>query len=479
MAARRRWREPPAGCLGGASEKAQKKVALTPHQIVVLAVAIEIALLGIAAVVEFSCRKKRPPSASQPAGPAPGRPDIAQTAAGRGGPLSAGTPSATDAQPEKLPLGAAGTAPTSPAPETRARAEAQPPARAASSAAPNGTQPAPAGGPIRATADSAPTADAGSLRARRIFHGVGKTRARLLAVITGVLGRPGAPLAETCEQLEEALIAADVGVAAAAKLVGQVKQRLAPGATPEQVRQALKEAMVRILQATARPPADPGEAPLVVLVAGVNGVGKTTSVAKLAAKFKAERGPVVVAAADTFRAAAIDQLAVWCRRAEVELIRQQQGADPAAVAFDAVQAARSRGAKTVIIDTAGRLHTRTNLMEELKKIARVVGREIAGAPHERWLVVDATTGQNAISQAAVFTGALELSGVILAKLDSSARGGVIIAIADQLGLPVRFVGLGEGLEDLQEFDPAEFCEALLAEERAQGEQVEALRPAAA
>jgi fused signal recognition particle receptor len=202
---------------------------------------------------------------------------------------------------------------------------------------------------------------------------------------------------------------------------------------------------------------------LVVLLAGVNGVGKTTTVAKLAALLKAERGPVIVAASDTFRAAAIDQLQVWCDRVGVDLIKQKQGSDPAAVAFDAVKAAKARNAAAVLIDTAGRLQTKVNLMEELKKIARVVGRELPGAPHETWLVLDATTGQNALSQAKLFGDAVPLTGVVLAKLDSTAKGGVIVGIADRLKLPVRFVGLGEAIEDLREFDPREFVDALFAE----------------
>jgi len=192
--------------------------------------------------------------------------------------------------------------------------------------------------------------------------------------------------------------------------------------------------------------ADSGDAPLVVMLVGVNGVGKTTTVAKLAARMKAERGSVLVGAADTFRAAAIEQLQVWCDRVGVDLIKQKQGSDPAAVAFDTVKAAVARKVPTVLIDTAGRLQTKVNLMEELKKVARVIGREVPGAPHETWLVLDATTGQNALSQAKLFADAVPLTGVVLAKLDSTAKGGVIIAIAERLKLPVRFVGVGEGVE---------------------------------
>ena len=181
------------------------------------------------------------------------------------------------------------------------------------------------------------------------------------------------------------------------------------------------------------------------MLVGVNGVGKTTTVAKLAAQLKQERGPVIVAAADTFRAAAIEQLEIWCQRVGAEMIKQKAGSDPAAVAFDAVKAAKARKVPTVLIDTAGRLQTKVNLMEELKKIARVIGRELPGAPHETWLVLDANTGQNALSQAKIFADAVPLSGVVLAKLDSTAKGGVVVAIADRLKLPVRFVGVGEEL----------------------------------
>jgi fused signal recognition particle receptor len=198
------------------------------------------------------------------------------------------------------------------------------------------------------------------------------------------------------------------------------------------------------------------------MLVGVNGVGKTTTVAKLAARLKAERGSVIVAAADTFRAAAIEQLEVWCNRAGADIIKQSQGSDPAAVAFDAVKAAVARKTGTVLIDTAGRLQTKVNLMEELKKIARVVARELPGAPHETWLVLDANTGQNALSQASIFRDAVPLTGVVLAKLDSTAKGGVVVAVAERLKIPVRFVGLGEELEDLREFDAREFVDALFA-----------------
>jgi len=296
----------------------------------------------------------------------------------------------------------------------------------------------------------------------RIGLGLRKTRenflARIRAAITG-----SAKADEIYEGLEEALIGADVGVEGSLKLVEAVRARLKNDARPDVIRDALKEEIERTLLAAERPLAESGDAPLVILMAGVNGVGKTTTVAKLAALLKADRGMVLVAAADTFRAAAIDQLQVWCDRVGVDLIKQKQGSDPAAVAFDAVKAAVARKAKVVLIDTAGRLQTKVNLMEELKKIARVVGRELPGAPHETWLVLDATTGQNALSQAKLFGEAVPLTGVVLAKLDSTAKGGVIVGIAERLKLPVRYVGLGENLEDLRPFDAREFVEALFSE----------------
>ena len=296
----------------------------------------------------------------------------------------------------------------------------------------------------------------------RFGLGLRKTRenflARVRAAMTG-----SAKADEIYEGLEEALIGADVGVDTSLKIVEAVRARLKNNARPEVIRDALKDEIERILLAVERPFADSGDVPLVILMAGVNGVGKTTTVAKLAAMFKAEQGIVIVAAADTFRAAAIDQLQVWCDRVGVDLIKQKPGSDPAAVAFDAVKAAVARKASALLIDTAGRMQTKTNLMEELKKIGRVVGRELPGAPHETWLVLDATTGQNALSQAKIFGESATLTGVVLAKLDGTAKGGVVVAIAERLKLPVRFVGLGEGIEDLRPFDAREFVNALFSE----------------
>ncbi len=308
---------------------------------------------------------------------------------------------------------------------------------------------------------AAPAAPEAPKAPPRLGLGLRKTRESFLARIrTALTGSP--KLSEIYEGLEEALIGADVGVDTSLKLTEALRTRLKNESRPDAVRDALKSEIAAILEKAELPPTDPGDAPLVIMLVGVNGVGKTTTIAKLASRYKETRGPVLVAAGDTFRAAAIEQLEVWCNRAGVEIIKQKQGSDPAAVAFDAVKAAVARKAGTVLIDTAGRLQTKTNLMEELKKMSRVIARELPGAPHEVWLVLDATTGQNALSQAKIFGEATKLTGAVLAKLDSTAKGGVIVGIAGQLGIPVRFVGLGEGIEDLRAFDPREFVDALFA-----------------
>ena len=302
----------------------------------------------------------------------------------------------------------------------------------------------------------------------RIGLGLRKTRENFLARIRAAL-TGSAKIDDIYEGLEEALIAADVGVEASMKISASVRAKLGNDNRPDAIRDALKAELATIMMSADRQPADSGDAPLVIMLVGVNGVGKTTTVAKLAARLKAQRGSVIVAAADTFRAAAIEQLEVWCDRAGADIIKQSQGSDPAAVAFDAVKAAVARNTRTVLIDTAGRLQTKVNLMEELKKIARVVARELPGAPHETWLVLDANTGQNALSQASIFGDAVPLTGVVLAKLDSTAKGGVVVAVAERLKIPVRFVGVGEALEDLREFDAREFVDALFASDDA-GEQ---------
>ncbi|WP_207710008.1 signal recognition particle-docking protein FtsY [Thermaerobacter sp. PB12/4term] len=297
----------------------------------------------------------------------------------------------------------------------------------------------------------------------KLKAGLARTREQLAGRIRAVV--QGAALDEALfEELEAVLITADVGVATTQRLLERLRERV----RAEGVRDAaavpglLAEEMRGMLEAVAAPPAAPGRraGPLVILVVGVNGSGKTTTVGKLAARYRQEGWKVVVGAADTFRAAAIDQLERWCQRAGADLVRQHPGADPAAVAFDALQAAQARGADVLLVDTAGRLHTRVNLMEELRKTQRVLQRLDPTAPHEVLLVLDATTGQNALAQARHFTEAVGVTGIVLTKLDGTARGGMVVAIADQLRLPVKWVGTGEGADDLAPFDPAEFTRAL-------------------
>lgn len=263
------------------------------------------------------------------------------------------------------------------------------------------------------------------------------------------------------DELEEILIGADVGLAATLEVVARLREKKLH--TQEEVMAALQEELLSLVG--REPPGlnlGPGPGPSVIMVVGVNGSGKTTSIGKLAYRLRQEGKTVVVAAADTFRAAASDQLRIWAERAGVYLVAQEHGTDPAAVAYDAVQAARARGFDVVIVDTAGRLQTKVNLMEELKKVQRVIGRELDGAPHEVLLVLDATVGQNGLSQARIFQEATGVTGVVLTKLDGTAKGGIVIGIARELSLPVKLVGTGEKLEDLDDFRPQEFIDALLA-----------------
>ena len=302
----------------------------------------------------------------------------------------------------------------------------------------------------------------------RTEEGVRRTRETWFGRLTGLLqGRHFDN--ETWDELEEALISADVGVGTASAIVQGARERVSAAKmepTPEAVLGVVKEQLLALLgdeEPDARGILEAGESrprPLVVLVVGVNGAGKTTSIAKLARFFEEAGDRVVLGAADTFRAAAIDQLQSWARRLDVEVIASQPGGDPAAVAFDAVQAGKARGAAVVIIDTAGRLHTKRDLMEELRKVRRVVQRLDPQAPHLTLLVMDATTGQNGLAQARAFTEAVACDGVFLAKLDGTAKGGVVFAIRKELGLPVMFIGTGERAEDLSPFDPRQFVEAL-------------------
>jgi fused signal recognition particle receptor len=261
---------------------------------------------------------------------------------------------------------------------------------------------------------------------------------------------------EAWERLEEALIGADVGVPATAELVQRLEARGELG--------DLGEALADEIAAMLGEPAtlNVAEEPSVILVVGVNGTGKTTTIGKLAQKLRQHDRSVILGAADTFRAAAEEQLEIWAKRAEADFVGSVRGADPAAVAYDAVEAAEARGRDVVIVDTAGRLHTQTNLMDELSKVRRVIAGRLEGAPHETLLVVDATTGQNGLQQARLFGEAVDVTGVALTKLDGSAKGGIAVAIAYELGLPVKLVGVGEGLDDLRPFDPQDFARALVS-----------------
>lgn len=295
----------------------------------------------------------------------------------------------------------------------------------------------------------------------RFQAGLSKTRKGLVDKLSSLV--KGKALDDDFfEELEDLLIQADIGVETSIDLAEKVREeaerkRIAEG---KEVFSILEREIKEILGQAAGILEFAHSGPTVILVVGVNGVGKTTSIAKLAHRLKLDDKKVLLAAADTFRAAASEQLEMWAHRAGLPIIKHQEGADPAAVVYDALQAAKSRGIDVVIIDTAGRLHNKKNLMEEVGKIKRVAGREIEGAPHEVLLVLDASTGQNAISQAESFNEFLDVTGIILAKLDGTAKGGIVVSIARKLNIPVKFVGLGERIEDFEAFDPDEFSEAL-------------------
>lgn len=306
----------------------------------------------------------------------------------------------------------------------------------------------------------------------RLRAGLQKTRQALKERLENVFTRKRID-ASTLEELEEALILADVGMQATSKILQEVNARVKSRIIQagEGLRIGVADAVRDILLA-ATPPAEPAVAPpcpWVLLMVGVNGVGKTTTLGKLAQQFRVAGEQVLLVAADTFRAAAIDQAEIWAQRAGVDMIKGQPGGDAAAVAFDAIRAARSRGMDRVLIDTAGRLHTKAHLMEELKKMTRVLAREMPGAPHETWLVLDATTGQNGLAQVRQFHADLGLTGLVLTKLDGTAKGGIVVNIADQFRLPIRYIGIGEGIDDLRPFDAAAFAAALLELEQEESE----------
>jgi len=297
---------------------------------------------------------------------------------------------------------------------------------------------------------------------QKLKDGLNKTRESFVGKISKLFSIFKKIDDEFWDELEEIMIAADVGVTTTEKLLDNLKDKVKKEKIkePPEVLEALKEDLAEIMRGKGGELAKNEDGVTVIMAVGVNGTGKTTSIAKLAHRLKGEGHKVLLAAADTFRAAAIDQLQIWASRLGVELIKHKDGADPAAVCFDALSAAKARHSDYCIIDTAGRLHSKANLMEELRKVRKVIAREVPGAPHETLLVLDATTGQNALLQAKTFTELIDVSGIVLTKLDGTAKGGIVIAIADELSIPVKFIGLGEKLEDLRVFEPMDFLNAL-------------------
>ncbi len=299
---------------------------------------------------------------------------------------------------------------------------------------------------------------------QRLSDGLDKTRTVVQQSVDRLLGR--VPDAALLEELEAALLSADLGARVVARLMEQVNEeaRGAQAQTSEGLRSLLSRTLYAVLAPTSGPTFESmiegGPKPFVILVVGVNGVGKTTTIAKIAQRMVQTQRRTLLVAGDTFRAAAIEQLQVWGDRTGAEVIRQRHGADPAAVAFDGMTAAKARAVDVVLIDTAGRLHTKSNLMDELKKVKRVIARELPGAPHEVLLVLDATAGQNALAQARQFHEAVGVTGMVLTKLDGTARGGIVVAITEELKLPIRLIGVGEGAEDLQDFNPEAYIAAL-------------------
>jgi fused signal recognition particle receptor len=296
----------------------------------------------------------------------------------------------------------------------------------------------------------------------KLKSGVQKTRAGLVTALEDAIQGKKEINAELLEELEFTLISADIGVRTTAEILDRIRQRVERHQLNDaaELKGLIREHLLEILAASERAPARVAEPPAVILVVGVNGSGKTTTIGKLAQRFKNENRSVLLCAADTFRAAAIDQLEIWASRSGLPVIRQAPGSDPSAVVFDAVQAACARRVDYVIVDTAGRLQTKENLMAELQKMSRTARKVVADAPHEVLLVLDATTGQNGLEQARKFTESSGVTGIVLTKLDGTAKGGIVVAIARELNLPIRYVGVGEKLEDLLPFDPEKFIQSL-------------------
>ncbi len=267
---------------------------------------------------------------------------------------------------------------------------------------------------------------------------------------------------EVLDDLAEAMILADVGVSTTEKIIEAMRKKTSKDDSPQALKEALKEELLTLLSRNPGVPPSPGPGPSIVMMVGTNGGGKTTSLAKLARRAQKEGKKVMLAAADTFRAAAQEQLGLWGKRLDIPVVRSSYGADPASVVFDAIRSLKAQGCDLLLVDTAGRIHTNANLMKELEKIKRIIGREVQGAPQEILLVLDATIGQNALVQAREFLRLSGITGIFLSKLDGTAKGGAVIGISDELGLPIRYIGIGEGAEDLVEFEARSFVEALLS-----------------
>ncbi|MDM8523249.1 signal recognition particle-docking protein FtsY [Desulfococcaceae bacterium HSG8] len=306
--------------------------------------------------------------------------------------------------------------------------------------------------------DPPPASDKGFVN--RLRNGLSKTREILTTDIDELFLANKKITDDLLEEIEERLITSDIGVQTTMTLMENISRKASKISDGNQLKAALKEEIISLLPAQTPVQETTPAGPCIVMVVGVNGVGKTTTIGKLAAKAAAEDKKVLIAAADTFRAAAVEQLNIWADRAGAGIVKHRENADPAAVAYDAAEAAVARDKDIVFVDTAGRLHTKVNLMEELKKIKRAISKKIPDAPHEILLVLDATTGQNALSQAELFNDALGITGIVLTKLDGTARGGIVVSICSSLNIPLKYIGVGEAIEDLQVFDPVHFTDAL-------------------
>ncbi len=297
---------------------------------------------------------------------------------------------------------------------------------------------------------------------QRLKKGLSRTRSNLTASIDTIFKGKKRIDDDTLEELEEILILADMGMTATGQLISHIEKAMGKENldSPDAIKEYLRTRLLEMIKAEPLS-IDPSISPYVIMVIGVNGVGKTTTIGKLAHKLKKEGHKVLLVAGDTFRAAAPEQLQIWAERVGVDIVKQKMGADPSAVVYDALNSALSRGHSIVLVDTAGRLHTKVNLMEELKKIKRVMGKLVSNAPHETMLVLDATTGQNAISQARLFNEAVKIDGITLTKMDSSSKGGIVVAISQELNIPIRFIGIGEKIDDLRPFEAEDFVRAIL------------------